>query len=227
MSEETWVTLARATTPRGDLALRERRRSGHVVHELIIAGVFAMDSVDVSSEVALAESALAGAHNPARVLVGGLGLGYTAAALLEDARVEQVVIAELEGPLIAWARAGLTPQLGALAASPRVELREQDIAHSLAAAESFDAILLDVDNGPSFLVHQENGSLYADSALAQAISLLTSGGVLSIWAAQPEPALLERLTRLSAGRNGWTVEERLIPISRDGRSFDYAIYQVR
>lgn len=220
------VTLARAVTARGEIALRERREAGRVIHELIVAGVFAMDSREVSTETELAGAALARCPRPARVLVGGLGLGYTAAALLADPGVEKIVVAEIEGPLIDWATAGLTPQLAALAASPRVELREQDIAAALESPGCYDAILLDVDNGPSFLVHPHNARLYADRPLSQAMSRLAPGGALSIWAAQREPELLRRLIRLCRSRRGWSADERVLPTEREGRMLDYFLYSV-
>jgi spermidine synthase len=96
------VIIARAETPAGEVALR--RRDG--VDELVVNGVFAMDSAEVTSELALADAA---GSPPGRVLVGGLGLGYTAARLL-DAGAERLRVVELAEPLLEWASAGLTEQ---------------------------------------------------------------------------------------------------------------------
>ena len=102
------MIIARANTPVGEVVLRRRED----VDELVVNGVFAMDSAEVTSELALADAA---GSPPGRVLVGGLGLGYTAARLL-DAGAEFVRVVELADPLITWAREGLTEQLGRVAA---------------------------------------------------------------------------------------------------------------
>ena len=111
---ETLDTLARHLGPRGEVVLRRRRGAGADVEELIVNGVFAMDSTDTWTERKLAEIALAGSR-PRRVLVGGLGLGYTAAELLA-ADVEHLDVVEIEDCLVEWAYAGLTPTLAAVAA---------------------------------------------------------------------------------------------------------------
>ena len=216
--EEPPRTLARAQTSRGDLALRVRASPGGPVHELIVAGIFAMDDVDHSTEDVLAEAALSRCGTPARVLVGGLGLGHTALAVLHDRRVAELEIVEL-------AHAGLVPTLAAVAADPRVRLRIADIAAVLTEpGPAYDVVLLDVDNGPSFLVHQANAGLYAEAHLRAAIDRLAPGGVLAIWAAQREPELFARLQEIAGAQD--SIAELVLPITREGRSFDYAIYLV-
>jgi spermidine synthase len=230
MTQEPPVTLARAMTARGEIALRRRGTGPGAVHELVVAGIFAMDSVDVTTEVALARRVLAGVTRPARVLVGGLGLGHTALAVLEDPRVRRLDVAELEPDLLAWARAGLVPSLAAVTADPRVRLVTGDVAGLLTEGggvqDRYDAILLDVDNGPSFLVHPHNARLYAADHLRATLARLAPGGVLGIWAAQREPALLDRLRDLAGGA-GWpagSVTEVVIPVARESHRFDYALY---
>ncbi len=232
-------TVARADTPRGEIALRERGEEPYVVHELVVAGVFAMDSLDTSTETLLAERALAGHADPARVLVGGLGLGFTAWTVLKDHRVHRVDVVELEPDLLDWARLGLTPTLAMVARHPRVALHEGDVADVLADALAggpaaapggpavagltgpWDLVLLDVDNGPSFLVHEDNRRLYSTDALAAALAHLAPGGVLALWSAQPEPDLLARLRELAP------TEEVLDEVTRAGRVLTYATYLVR
>lgn len=190
-----------------------RTRDG--VDELIVNGVFAMDSTEVSSELALADAAL-----PAqRVLVGGLGLGYTAARLL-DAGVATVRVIELSEPLVAAARAGATAQLGRLASDPRVELVTGDIADHVLG--SWDAILLDVDNGPTFLIHDHNARLYRDDFLARCLAGLTPSGKLVVWCEQASPDLAATLARVAA-----EVEVITIRVVRGERTFDYALYRAR
>ncbi len=204
------VILARAETPAGEIVLRRREE----VVELVVNGVFAMDSAEVSSELALAEAA--GSH-PGRVLVGGLGLGYTAVRLL-DAGAELVRVVELAGPLLDWAREGLTDQLGRVASDPRVELVAGDIAEQI--TPGWDAILLDVDNGPSFLIHDHNERIYSEDFLRTCVQSLAPDGRLLIWCETASPELAATLARV-AGR----VELISVGVNRQGRSFDYAIYQ--
>ena len=218
-------TLARVRTPRGEVALRERGVEPHLIHELIVAGVFAMDSVDTSTEVLLAERTLGVVDAPERVLVGGLGLGFTAWSVLKDRRVAHLDVAEIEADIVDWARLGLTPTLAMVARHPRAELHAADVADVLTGVSPpegpWDVVLLDVDNGPSFLVHGHNEALYADDHLAAAVSRVRRGGVLAVWAAQREPALFERLERLAP------TEEQVVEVTREGRTFEYALYVTR
>ncbi|MFN2320609.1 MAG: spermidine synthase [Dermatophilaceae bacterium] len=209
------VTVARADSAAGEVVLR--RRGGTV--ELIVGGVFVMDTVDVSTEVELATRTLARHPRPARVLVGGLGLGFTVEALLADARVEQVVVVEIAEPLVEWAGQGLLPARGLR--DPRVGFRAGDVGAALRASPGeWDLVLLDVDNGPGFLVRQENAELYARAGLRAAVASLRPGGILAIWSSHRAPELLGALEALGAG----TVEEILRTVRREGREFDYAIY---
>jgi len=214
VTESSFTDLARAVTPEGEIVLR--RRDG--VDQLIVNGVFAMDSADVTSEYALADAA---GRPPGLVVVGGLGLGYTAARLLDN-RARRLHVVELARPLIDWAVQGVTEQLQRVAHDPRVQLHHGDVVEWLPRREeSFDAILLDVDNGPGFLIHDQNARLYSAAWLVEALELLTPGGVLVVWCDSPSPVLADTLAGL--GR----VTETLIPVHREGRTFDYALYRVR
>lgn len=205
------MIIARADTPVGEVVLRRRDD----VDELVVNGVFAMDSAEVTSELALADAA---GSPPGRVLVGGLGLGYTAARLL-DAGAERVKVVELADPLITWAREGVTAQLGRVAADPRSELVDGDIVDHLDG--TWDAILLDVDNGPTFLIHDHNRRVYAEAFLRRCLQALTEGGRLVVWCETASAELASTLERI-AGR----VELISVPVARQGRSFDYALYRV-
>lgn len=204
--------LGRAETPDGEILLRRR---GEVV-ELIVNGVFAMDTVDISSELALADAA---GVRQGRVLVGGLGLGFTAARLLE--RGAEVDVVERAGPLLEWARRGVTPQLGRLAGHPRVQLHHADIIGFVTTTtETWDAIVLDVDNGPSFLIHADNAEVYSERFLRACLTRLTRGGRLLIWCESASPALEIALHRLTPA-----VEAIDVPVSREGREFSYTLYR--
>lgn len=215
------VTLACAGSAAGEIALRRRTRAGAgEVHELIVNGAFAMDTVDVSSEVRLAELALtSGARS---VLVGGLGLGFTAAALAESG-VDRVDVVELAAPLVDWARAGLTSTLARAAAYPSVHLHVADVRDVLTGdltlgPDRWDAVLLDVDNGPDFLIREPNADLYRPALLTAALSRLAPGGVLLIWCQGRAPRLAATLASLGQ------VEEHLVDVERDGHTITYALY---
>ena len=214
-------TLARHRGPRGEVVLR--RRSGRPpVEELIVNGVFAMDSGDTSTERTLARFAV-GAD---RVLVGGLGLGYTAAELLGGG-VGSLDVVEIEACLIDWARTGLSPVLAAVAADPRTRLWVEDVAAVLTGTADaprgrWDAILLDVDNGPEFLIHDHNRELYAEPGLRTAFGRLTPGGTLALWSQAPSPTLLAGLNVLDP-----SAAEHVLDTERDGRRWRYAVYTVR
>jgi spermidine synthase len=218
-------TIVRHQGPRGEVVLRRRLGDGSAVDELIINGVFAMDSRDTSTERRLAELAVPSGQ-ARRVLVGGLGLGYTVAAIAA-LDVEVIDVIEIEQCLIDWAYQGITPSLAAVAADPRVQLHAADIRPVLdgtidALAGPWDAIVLDVDNGPDFLIHQHNRALYAEEGLKAAYAQLASDGTLAIWSQGPVPALRRALEHIAT-----SVTEHVIEVSRGERRLCYAIYTVR
>lgn len=226
------VQVARARTGRGELALRRRGR----VLQLVVDGVFAMDTTDVTTEEALAELALrrldegpdgAPAAAGLEVLVGGLGLGYTGRRVLADPRVRRLVVVELHAPLVEWARRGLAPVAGQVLADRRVHVEVADVVDEVTRrpAASLDAVLLDVDNGPGFLIHQDNDRVYAAPFLAECLRVLRPGGVLAIWSAQPEPALVRDLDTLARPR-GARCEQVLLDVERDGRRLRHAVQLV-
>lgn len=223
------VVLARATGPQGEVVLRQRGDVGEAVHELIVNGAFAMDSVDTSSERELARLAFPVGSAHRTLLIGGLGLGYTAAEALHLG-AERIDVVEREPALVEWARLGLTPTLSQVAADPRTRLVVGDIADVLLRRRPsavdparepalWDAILLDVDNGPDFLIHSDNAALYTAELLGTAYGRLAPRGRLAIWCQGPAPALLDTLRRISA-----TAHEHHFTVSRGDRSFSYAIY---
>jgi len=165
-----------------------------------------MDSTVHGSEDALAELACVrvARRSQPRVLIGGLGMGYTAAAALRYLdRTAQVVVAELVPAVVEWNRTFLGDLAGRPLEDSRVDLRTTDVAELLRRErDAYDAILLDVDNGPRGLTRRGNNWLYADVGLQAAWSALRAHGVLAVWSAGPDPAFVKRLRRA-----GFTVEE--------------------
>jgi spermidine synthase len=149
-----------------------------------------------------------GAAGRRSVLVGGLGMGFTLRATLDrlppDARV---VVVELVPGLVAWNRGPLAHLAGRPLDDPRVRLQQGDVGRRIAEAKgAYDAILLDVDNGPSALAHPANASLYGDRGVRACADALRPGGVLAVWSAAPD----ERF-RLRLGRAGLDAREERVP----------------
>jgi spermidine synthase len=198
-----WVHLGTALVPGGE-ELKLMQRGGEFS---IMAGrIPLMNSRMSSSETALAEVAcdhLRGRRN-VRMLIGGYGMGFTLRAALAglggDARI---TVAELVPAIIAWARGPMAELTGGCLDDPRVGIREADVAQVIGSARAeFDAILLDVDNGPDGLSRSGNDRLYDMRGLEAARRALRPNGMLAIWSAAPHAEFALRL-----GRAGFAVEE--------------------
>jgi spermidine synthase len=165
-----------------------------------------MNSRVHGSEEALAElaSARVANHLRAQVLIGGLGMGYTLAAALRRIGAEaRVVVAELVPAVVTWNRGPLADLAGRPLQDRRVTVREADVAQILRLErQAYDAILLDVDNGPEGLVRGENDWLYARPGLEAAFAALRPAGVLAVWSSGPNRVFSQRLRRA-----GFAVEE--------------------
>ena len=172
-----------------------------------------MNSRVSGSEEALATIALARLHGPApRILIGGLGMGFTLRAALAALGPQAgVVVAELVPAVIRWARGAMAEVFGASLADPRVEVREADVADVIAAARSaYDAILLDVDNGPEGLTRDANDRLYDVAGLGTAKAALRAGGILAVWSSAPDRGFTRRLRQA-----GYDVDE--VPVRARGK----------
>ncbi|WP_246056650.1 spermidine synthase [Nocardioides eburneiflavus] len=216
--------VARAETERGDVVLR-RRTSGTApdVLELRVNGVFVMDTLETTSEIELAAQALDLVDRPASVLIGGLGLGFTLQRVLADPRVERAVVVEIEEPLVRWMRDGTVPHGPALLADTRATVVNADIAMAIAEARStYDLVLLDVDNGPGYLVHDGNEAVYEEPFLRRCHDVLGPGGVLVVWSAAAAPDLLEAMREVFGA-----VEEQAHDVVLQDRPEQYFLYLAR
>lgn len=201
-------------TPLGDLVLRRRTLPGVAtpVFEITLGGAFLMSSLVVASEVGLATRALdARGEGDWSVLVGGLGLGYTAQAALEDPRVRDVTVVELLPEVIGWHERGLLPLGKQLTTSPRCRLLLDDFYARVAAprrdGSGWDLILVDIDHSPEALLHRAHAEFYTVGGLRRAKRNLEPGGVLGIWAgAAPDAVFVERLREVFA--EAWTEDIR-------------------
>lgn len=192
--------MARAESPRGEIVLRERHDpeagpNAPVVLELRVNGVFVMDTFETSSEKGLATAALKQVEDPRAVVIGGLGLGFTMHEVLADKRVERLVVVEIEDALVQWMRDGTVPHGPAYLADERVTVMTADIRTAMAEASpaSYDLVLLDVDNGPGFLVYDDNEAIYQREFLQQTKACLRPGGAVVIWSAAESPTLQAEL----------------------------------
>lgn len=181
-----------------------------------------MNSRDHGSEDALAELAcrrLVGRDHP-QLLIGGLGMGFTlAAALRALGKDAQVLVAELVPAVVAWNRGPLGKLAGRPLADARVTVRETDVACILKSQPgAFDAILLDVDNGPEGLTSEANDWLYGADGLSAAYFALRPGGVLAVWSAGPDHTFNTRLRKI-----GFDAEEVVVR-SRGAKGRRYVIW---
>lgn len=182
-----------------------------------------MNSRLSGSEQALADLAaarLAGRQAP-RMLIGGLGMGFTLRAALKALGGDALItVAELVPQVIAWARGPMAPVFEACLDDPRVTLFEGDVGDLIRGSDrAWDAILLDVDNGPDGLTVSGNDALYSAQGLALAHRALTPGGVLSVWSSAPDPGFTRRLKQA-----GFTVSEVPVRASTKKRGARHMIW---
>ena len=206
-----WRELGRASVPGEDAPLV---LFSHGSEFVIRIGPHAlMSSSAHGSEEALAELAcerMAGRVG-ARVLIGGLGMGFTLAAALEHLPTDaQVVVAELIPAVVEWNRGPLAGLANRPLEDPRVTVCEMDVAEMIRGREAdYSVILLDVDNGPSGLTRSSNDRLYTPAGLSTAFRALRDGGVLGVWSVAPDHEFTRRL-----GDIGFEVEEHIVRARR-------------
>ncbi len=167
----------------------------------------------------LSAERLAGRDRP-RVLIGGLGMGFTLrAALAVLPEQAEIVVAELVPAVIAWARGPLRVIHGDSLDNSRVRVFEGDVAKATDSGKPFDAILLDVDNGPDGLSRPANDQLYNAAGLSAARVALTRGGHIAVWSSAPDAQFSKRLKQ-----SGLTVEELAVRARRNGRGARHVIW---
>ena len=185
-----------------------------------------MNSRMRGSEEALATMTIARLRDAKapRLLIGGYGMGFTLrAALAALGREARVTVAELVPEILAWARGPMAELTTGCLDDPRVRLVEADVADAIGdVAGAWDAILLDVDNGPDGLVRAANDRLYSREGLARAKAALRPGGVLAIWSAAPDAPFARRLAQA-----GFAVEEVAVRARENGKGPRHVIWFAR
>jgi spermidine synthase len=204
--ETSWMSsyfeeLDYRPTPIGTLSLRRRRELslGIDIFEIRLGGKYLMSSLFTTSEIALARLRLAElSATDLDVVVGGLGLGYTAQAVLEHKAVKSLVIVEALDAVIDWHEKGVLPLGPALTADPRSRFVFGDFFALAASKEGFDpnaparrfdAILVDIDHSPDFLLDPQNAGFYQPAGLRRLAAHLRSGGVFGLWSNEPPDRL--------------------------------------
>ncbi|MBD2751030.1 spermidine synthase [Microvirga sp. BT688] len=184
-------------TPMGVLSLRRRRDlvSGGDIYEIKLDDEFLMSSLFTASEIALARLGLASLSGTSLdVIVGGLGLGYTARAVLEHAQVGSLLVVDTLAEVIEWHQRGLLPLGAELTADPRCRLVLGDFFGGAASETGFDAdqpgrryhaILVDIDHSPKNVLHPSHAALYTVDGLTRLAAHLHPGGVFALWSNDP------------------------------------------
>ena len=184
-------------TPLGELTLRRRRDpgTGEDIHEIKLNVEFLMSSLFTVAEVDLAHLALAELpQEPLQVVVGGLGLGYTAQTVLEYPAVGSLLVVDALGEVIEWHQQGLIPAGKALAADERCRLVHGDFFAMLRSGQGFDpeapgrlfdAVIVDIDHSPRHLLHPDNADFYQPDGLRKLAALLRPGGIFALWSNDP------------------------------------------
>ena len=219
-----------APTPLGAVSLRRRRepRLGRDVLEVLLRDEHLMSDVFTASEVALADLALARLPDRGlRVVVGGLGLGYTARAALADPRVRRCRVVEYLSPVIGWHQGGLAPLGPALFADARFDVREGDF-FAMATGEGFgepgerwNAVLVDIDHAPDRLLGADGG-FYAPDGLRALSRHLAPGGVAALWSDDaPDDRVTDRLANAFGQASGIPVTW---PNPYTGEAFTQTVY---
>ena len=210
--------LGSAIVPGGGEELRLFRRGGD--HMIVLGRNELMSSRMSGSEQALAVMTVERLGNrAAHLLIGGYGMGYTLRASLDAMSADgKITVVELVPEIIAWAKGPMAELTAGCLDDARVELVISDVADAIAVGK-YDAILLDVDNGPDGLTRASNDRLYSPRGLAAAKAALTPGGILAIWSAAPD-----RVFARALGDAGFAVDEVAVRARSNGKGAKHVIW---
>lgn len=211
-----WELIDTAEIPGTDDALCFYESDGHFSISIRSGGQL-MNTIEYESEDALAKLACTRVvdRTDPRVLIGGLGMGFTlSSALRHLGQNAEVVVGELVPGVVKWNRGPLGEHAGRPLSDLRTVVKEGDVAKLIRSEyRSFDAIMLDVDNGPEGLTRKKNDWLYTIDGLTEAYGALKPGGILAVWSASGDRDFMERLRKV-----GYDVEE--VRVHADGKKGD-------
>lgn len=180
------TVIEKAVTPNGEIQLQKRGKD----YEIIFNGVFLMATYNGESEKLLVKAALDAAGFPEKILLAGLGAGFSLAEAVNDTRLTAITVVEIEAKIIEWNRTYLAPYSQHALADPRVTVINADFPAWLeTATEKYDVICLDIDNGPDWLVLESNSRLYRDAGMHALLKRLNRSGALSFWSASRSDGL--------------------------------------
>lgn len=224
-------------TPIGDISLRRRHepRIAKDVFEIKLGDEFLMSSIITDSEVALGALGIAACHgDELDVAIGGLGLGYTANAVLAEPRVRSLLVIDFLEAVIDWHEAGLLPLGSTLTGDPRCTLARDDFFALAAANTGFDstrpgrkfhAILVDIDHSPNALLDARSTSFYGPESFTRVASQLHPHGIFGLWSDdEPDPVITERLASVFA--DAW-VEPITFNVPMREKPFTQTVYLAR
>jgi spermidine synthase len=218
-----WEHLDTARIPGSRDDLRLMRRGAE--YSIMLGQITLMGSRLSGSEKALATlvcERLTQVKKP-RVLIGGLGMGFTLRAALEGFGEAEIVVSELFPAVVQWARGPMAELFAGCLDDPRVTIRTEDVGEIIRSSRSiFDAILLDVDNGPDALTHIVNQRLYSHQGVSAARNALRPGGILAVWSQGPDDRFAARLQQAH-----FTVEEVRVRAQRKGKGSRHVIWLAR
>ncbi len=206
---QPWQVVESVDTDEGVLELRKRGKSDYLI---TIAGRVLMNSFANRSEILLSELACKtiGGRKAPRVLIGGLGMGFTLKSALNNLPSDaEIVVAELNPVVVKWCRGPIAHLTGSAVDGPRVTVEIADVALSIESAaleggdEKYDAIILDLYEGPFEAARERYDHLYGNAALQRSLSALSPGGVFAVWSEDPDRAFEKRL-----GNAGFKFERR-------------------
>lgn len=216
-----WLLLDKAQVPGGGGELRLMRRGAEF--SIMLADNELMNSRRSGSEEALATIVCERIETRAkpRILIGGLGMGFTLRATLAAVGADaRITVAELVPAVVAWGKGPMAEVFGESLTDPRVSIVEEDVRLSIQAGSSrFDAIMLDVDNGPDGLTRTSNDALYTLAGLRAARAALRPGGILAVWSSGPDTHFTQRLRK-----GGFEVDEIRVRAGRSRRGARHVIW---
>jgi len=222
------AVIARQRTARGEIALRTfATDDGATVVELVVDGVSLMSSLNGLSERALATRCLEPMlDRPAlSILIAGLGMGFTLEAVLQQPNVAVVHVVEVEPVIVDWARERFAALNGDALSDSRVSVFVDDVTDFIRASRArYDAILMDVDNGPTWLASGANAALYQPPLLGQIRDLLVDGGVLGVWASERSPDFVAAVSEVFGVT---AVSEHAMNEVIAGRALEFVLYSAR